>query len=124
MTKPIDRSEAVNLARNWIADPVRGITDKGIETLAVAVLRMDSYISAALQEAVMIWRSCETDAPHEGQEVLVWSEGLMYLANRVGPGRWSDFERSFTLDARAMWRPLPEHPKQLPQPHLAAEQKK
>lgn len=41
----IDRGDAVNLARNWLDDPVRGITDKGIAKLAQAVLAMDAELS-------------------------------------------------------------------------------
>lgn len=42
--KPLDRGEAVNLARNWLDDPMRHITDNGIEALAKAVLAMDAYL--------------------------------------------------------------------------------
>lgn len=40
---PLDRSDAVNLARNVICGP-DSITDKGIRCLAVAVLRMDAAL--------------------------------------------------------------------------------
>ena len=43
----IDRGEAVNLARNWLTDPVRGITDKGIECLARAVMAMDEALRSS-----------------------------------------------------------------------------
>lgn len=40
----IDRSDAVNLARDWTTRPQVDMTTKGIFCLAEAVLRMDEYI--------------------------------------------------------------------------------
>jgi hypothetical protein len=105
---PIERSmrvlEGVNIRRSLEASG-----------LPIEVATAIADLCEFRPEATPSWRSCETDEPPEGQEVIVWDEGLFYLANRIGPGRWSDYERSFTLGARAMWRPLPEHPKRLPQ---------
>lgn len=56
--QPIDRSDAVNLARNIRDQEVRAVTDKGIDCLAEAVLRMDEYIRA-LQPEVQAWSNCE-----------------------------------------------------------------
>lgn len=49
----IDRSDAVNLARNVLDTDkaIGGITDKGVKALAEAVLRMDEYISKLAPEA-------------------------------------------------------------------------
>lgn len=49
----IDRSEAVNLARNWLDGDEHegiGITYKGVKALAEAVLKMDEYIKAQSPE--------------------------------------------------------------------------
>lgn len=48
-----DRSDAVNLARNYIADRLLPLTPLGIETLAQAVMVMDGYIKeTAAQQAL------------------------------------------------------------------------
>jgi hypothetical protein len=54
----IDRGEAVNLARNWLDDPLHGITDNGIDALAKAVLAMDADISAQSEAPLMVGGFC------------------------------------------------------------------
>lgn len=83
--KPIDRGDAVNLARNVRGRDALVITDKGIDMLAEAVLRMDEELTrlyAARPEAAdtthldearsIIWHANEeicdalNETPHYG----------------------------------------------------------
>lgn len=65
-SSPVDRSEAVNLARNMLeVHECKGITDSGVRVLCEAVMAMDSVLAQQGEQPVF-WYRPRSDGFYEG----------------------------------------------------------
>ncbi len=83
----LSRGDAVNLARNLLADPMEfaKVTPKGVMILADAVMKMDAAIIAS--ERGLVWKSGRVIPPRNGYYLAALTGDV---ASEAGPMLWMD----------------------------------
>jgi hypothetical protein len=107
----LDRGEAVNLARNIRGQDACVVTDKGIDTLADAVLRMDEALRS---HGGSSWTPCSERLPEVPGTAMCWFQDRHAVLDYDPQCGWYWGDGSSMSKERQAeithWMPLPSAP--------------